>query len=265
MSVTAGESINKFKSDPVVLMEGVSKSFMVGGKPLPVLDGVSVRVSSGEFVSLIGPSGCGKSTLFNIICGLERPDGGRVVLAQNEDLRAAEVVSYMPQKDLLLPWRTVLNNVILAREVAGDDRAEARREAERLMPLFGLAGFENSYPAGLSGGMRQRAALMRTMLARREILLLDEPFGALDAITRTKMQRWLLEVWDKFRQAVFFITHDIEEALFLSDRVYVLTPRPAGVALHLEVGLPRPRRYECVTDADFLALKKQVMQALTSV
>ncbi len=255
--VTTRENINKFKSDPVVLMEGVSKSFMVGGKPLPVLDGVSVRLGAGEFVSLIGPSGCGKSTLFNIICGLERPDGGRVSLA--------DAVSYMPQKDLLLPWRTVLDNVILAREVAGDDRAEARREARELMPLFGLAGFEKSYPAGLSGGMRQRAALMRTMLARRDILLLDEPFGALDAITRTKMQRWLLEVWDRFKQAVFFITHDIEEALFLSDRVYVLTPRPAGVALHLEVGLPRPRRYECVTDADFLALKKQIMQALTSV
>lgn len=263
--MTTRESINKFKSEPVVLLEGVAKSFVVGGKPLPILDEVSVQVGEGEFVSLIGPSGCGKSTLFNIICGLERPDRGRVVLAGNENLRAVDAVSYMPQKDLLLPWRTVLDNVILAREVAGDGRVQARREAEKLMPLFGLAGFENSYPAKLSGGMRQRAALMRTMLAHRNILLLDEPFGALDAITRTKMQQWLLEVWNRFRRAVFFITHDIEETIFLSDRVYVLTPRPARVALHLNVNLPRPRRYECVTGPDFLALKKQIMQALTSV
>ena len=263
--MTTRESINKFKSDPVVLLDRVAKSFVVGGKPLPILDEVSVRVGQGEFVSLIGPSGCGKSTLFNIICGLERPDRGRVILAGNENLQAVDAVSYMPQKDLLLPWRTVLDNVILAREVAGDGRDKARREAKELMPQFGLAGFENSYPAQLSGGMRQRAALMRTMLAHRNILLLDEPFGALDAITRTKMQQWLLEVWNSFRRAVFFITHDIEEAIFLSDRIYVLTPRSARVTLHLNVNLPRPRRYECVTAPDFLALKKQIMQALTPV
>ena len=263
--MTTSESIHKFKPDPVVLIEGVAKSFVVGEKLLPILDKVSMRVGEEEFVSLIGPSGCGKSTLFNIICGLERPDRGQVVLAGNENLRAVDAVSYMPQKDLLLPWRTVLDNVILAREVAGEGGDKSRKAAEELMPLFGLAGFERSYPAELSGGMRQRAALMRTMLAHRSILLLDEPFGALDAITRTKMQKWLLEVWNKLRRAVFFITHDIEEAIFLSDRVYVLTPRPARVALHLNVTLPRPRRYECVTAPDFLMLKKEIMQALTSV
>ncbi|MCL2335896.1 MAG: ATP-binding cassette domain-containing protein, partial [Firmicutes bacterium] len=138
--VTSRERIDKIKSGAVVLTEGVSKSFMVDGQPMPVLNQVSVRVGAGEFVSLIGPSGCGKSTLFNIICGLERPDEGRVLLTENEGRRAAEVVSYMPQKDLLLPWRTLLDNVILAREVTGCDRGEAKREAKELMPLFGLAG-----------------------------------------------------------------------------------------------------------------------------
>lgn len=248
----------------IIILDGITKSYTVGGEPLLVLDGVSLRVDEGEFVSLIGPSGCGKSTLFNIICGLARPDRGRVMLAGKEDSRPGDVVSYMPQKDLLFPWRTVLDNVILAREVAGEGRDTMRKDALELMPLFGLAGFEKSYPVELSGGMRQRAALMRAMLARRQALLLDEPFGALDAITRTRMQQWLLEVWGRFRQAVFFVTHDIEEAVFLSDRVYVLTPRPARVALRLDINLPRPRRYGDITTPEFLALKKQLMEALGS-
>jgi ABC-type nitrate/sulfonate/bicarbonate transport system ATPase subunit len=172
------------------------------------------------------------------------------------------MVSYMPQKDYLLPWRTVLDNVILAREVAGVNRNEAKSEARELMPLFGLSGFEKCFPSELSGGMRQRAALMRTALARRPVWLLDEPFGALDAITRSKMQQWLLEVWNRFRQTVFFVTHDIDEALFLSDRVYVLTPRPSRVSLYLEVDLPRPRRAEILTEPSFLQLKKRVMDVL---
>lgn len=264
MPVDGPVGLNKFKSDPVIEVRDVAGSFVLDGTVLPVLDGVSARVGAGEFVSLIGPSGCGKSTLFNIICGLEQPDRGRVLLAGGEETRPGQVVSYMPQKDLLFPWRTVLDNVVLAREVAGKDRAGARREAMQLMPLFGLAGFEHSYPAELSGGMRQRAALMRAVLARRPALLLDEPFGALDAITRTRMQTWLLEVWDRFRQAVFFITHDIEEAVFLSDRVYVLTPRPAKVALHLEINLPRPRCYGDITTPGFLEYKRTIMERLNS-
>jgi len=177
-------------------------------------------------------------------------------------VRAGEAVSYMPQKDLLLPWRTVLDNVVLARRATREDSRAVKKEAMELMPLFGLSGFENSYPAELSGGMRQRAALMRTVLARRRVLLLDEPFGALDAITRNRMQQWLLQVWDNFRQAVLFVTHDIDEAIFLADRVYVLTPRPARVCLHLDIDLPRPRQVEMVTTERFLALKKQIMRAL---
>lgn len=245
-----------------IYLEGVTKSFLVNGKSLAVLDGVSLRVDEGEFVSLIGPSGCGKSTLFNIICGLTAPDRGRVLLGGREGVQAGQLVAYMPQKDLLLPWRNVLDNVILARRAVGQERAAVRREALELMPLFGLAGFENSYPAELSGGMRQRAALMRTILARRRVLLLDEPLGALDAITRTRMQQWLLKVWDQFHQAVLLVTHDIDEAIFLSDRVYVLTPRPGKVCLHLPVPLPRPREAGLLTDPAFIALKRKVMHFL---
>ncbi|AGL03082.1 ABC transporter ATP-binding protein [Desulfoscipio gibsoniae] len=245
-----------------IFLEGVAKSFLLNGTSLPVLDNVSLQVLEGEFVSLIGPSGCGKSTLFNIICGLTAPDRGRVLLGDQYGVPAGEVVAYMPQKDLLLPWRTVLDNVILARRAVGRDRIAVQHEARELMPLFGLAGFENCYPAELSGGMRQRAALMRTVLARRRVLLLDEPLGALDAITRTRMQQWLLKVWNNFKQAVLFVTHDIDEAIFLSDRVYVLTPRPARVCMHLPVRLPRPRRAELFTAPDFLALKRKIMCAL---
>ncbi|SFQ95203.1 ABC transporter ATP-binding protein [Desulfoscipio geothermicus] len=245
-----------------ILLEDVAKSYRMNGVSLPVLDGVSLQVEEKEFVSLIGPSGCGKSTLFNIICGLTEPDRGRVLLGGRAGVRAGEAVSYMPQKDLLLPWRTVLDNVVLARRATREDSRAVKKEAMELMPLFGLSGFENSYPAELSGGMRQRAALMRTVLARRRVLLLDEPFGALDAITRNRMQQWLLQVWDNFRQAVLFVTHDIDEAIFLADRVYVLTPRPARVCLHLNIDLPRPRQVEMVTTERFLALKKQIMRAL---
>lgn len=248
-----------------ILLEDVSKTFIIDGETLPTLGGVSLQVGAGEFVSLIGPSGCGKSTIFNIACGLVSPDSGRVVLDGKPGVAPAEIISYMPQKDLLLPWRNILRNVTLAREVQGADLEEAINEARQLLPLFGLQGFENSYPAELSGGMRQRAALMRTVLARREVLLLDEPFGALDAITRVNMQQWLLEVWHKFNYAVLFITHDIEEALFLSDRIYVLSPRPARVRLHLEVNLSRPRYRKMVTGESFLKLKNQVMDALEMV
>lgn len=248
---------------PEILIENIKKTFLVDNQPTPVLDGISVYVDTGEFVSLIGPSGCGKSTLFNIICGLVEPDRGKVLLGENTGARASEVASYMPQKDLLLPWRRVLDNVILAREISGEHPEEVKKEARELMTLFGLDGFENSYPAELSGGMRQRAALMRAVLAKRKVLLLDEPFGALDAITRTRMQQWLLDVWSKFKQAVFFVTHDIDEALFLSDRVYVLTPRPARVCMELKVNLPRPRRTAVLTTGRFLELKQQVMNILS--
>ncbi|HEX5503168.1 MAG TPA: ABC transporter ATP-binding protein, partial [Thermomicrobiales bacterium] len=213
-------------------------------------------------VTLIGPSGSGKSTLFNIIAGLEEPDAGTVALDGDAGARRLGRVAYMPQKDLLMPWRTVIDNVILPLEVRGVPRARARRQAAPLMSEFGLAGFERAYPAALSGGMRQRAAFLRTILAGGEALLLDEPFGALDALTRGQLQEWLLDVWQRHRRTTLFITHDVDEALFLADRVYVLTARPGRVALTAPVDLPRPRTAALLTAPAFVALKARLLAVL---
>lgn len=241
----------------------ISVSFPFRGRVVPAVRDVTLQVNDGEFVTIIGPSGCGKSTLFNVTSGLIRPDSGRVFLDGEDVTGHRGLVSYMPQKDLLFPWRTVLDNVVLGLEVQGVGRAEARRKAVELTPFFGLAGFEHNYPAALSGGMRQRAALLRTFLCRSDVMLLDEPFGALDALTRFKMQTWLLDAWERFRHSVLFITHDIDEAIFLSDRVYILTERPARVKLEVEVELPRPRPPQLVTGPAFIAMKETIMGALS--
>ena len=253
LSTTPGISID---------VAGVSKSFRVSGRIEPALREVSLSAGAGRFVTLIGPSGCGKSTLFNIVCGLMQPDAGEVRLDGRPERQRTGRLAYMPQKDLLLPWRNVLDNVILGPEIAGRPRSEARKEALALLSLFGLAGYERSYPAALSGGMKQRAAFLRAVLQARPAILLDEPFGALDALTRAGLQEWLLEVWARFGQTILFITHDVEEAVFLSDRIYVLTPRPGRVALALDVDLPRPRTRALATSAAFVRHKEQVLAAL---
>ena len=229
---------------------------------LAVLDKLSLTVEPGEFVSLIGPSGCGKSTLFNILAGLERADSGELRLGDAPLVVQARQFAYMPQRDALLPWRTILDNAILGLELQGTAKKEARDEARSLFAAFGLSGFEQSYPFELSGGMRQRAALLRTVLTRRPILLLDEPFGALDALTRASLQQWLLDLQSRLRRTILFITHDVEEALLLSDRLYVLSQRPASVVLTLPVTLPRPRSVESVTTPPFVALKANLLTAL---
>ena len=256
--MTNGQSTPKIR----VQAQGLGKSFATKRGPIEALRGVNLTVRDGEFVSVIGPSGCGKSTLFNIMSGVVLPDEGRLLI--DGDPRHGEVghVGYMPQKDLLLPWRTVLDNVILGMEVSGTSRAEARREARGLMSGFGLAGFESSYPYELSGGMRQRAAFLRTVLFRRDILLLDEPFGALDALTRTAMHEWLLEVWGKLGQTILFVTHDVEEAVLLSDRVYVMTARPGRIKAEVTIDLPRPRSYRLIVDPRFLDHKVGLLDAL---
>lgn len=246
---------------PLVSLRHVSKAFRVlartqggqntspptpegrarGPRIVPVLVDVSLSVARDEFVTLIGPSGSGKSTLLNIICGLMQPDEGEILLHGRVTTDRIGRVGYMPQRDLLLPWRSVLDNVLLGPEVMGRDVDEARREAIELLPLFGLDGFADHYPATLSGGMRQRAALLRTFLCRQEIVLLDEPFGALDALTRRTMRRWLLGVWGRFRQAVILVTHDVDEAIALSDRVYVFSARPGRIVDEVPIDLPRPR------------------------
>jgi ABC-type nitrate/sulfonate/bicarbonate transport system ATPase subunit len=238
----------------------LTKRFWHDGRWLEVLAGVSLRVAPREFVTVVGPSGCGKSTVCNIVAGLVPPDGGTVTILDNAPAAAvAGRVAYMQQKDLLLPWRTVLDNAILGLEIQGTARAAARLEARAMLRRFGLDGFERAYPAALSGGMRQRVALVRTLLCRRDLLVLDEPFGALDAMTRAAMQGYLLRLREEFGRTVLLITHDVEEAVLLSDRVYVMTARPGRIRAERRVELPRHRRS---TDADVVAAKAGVLQLL---
>ena len=247
---------------PKIELDGVGQDFTLHGHPLPVLRDVDLRVHEGEFVSIIGPSGCGKSTLLNVIAGLEEPSVGRILMYGRQVARRLGTVGYMHQKDLLLPWRSVLDNALLGPELMGSPRSQAQSAAMELMGPFGLEGFEKSYPAQLSGGMRQRVAFLRTVLADQDVILLDEPFGALDALTRAGMQEWLLGLWESWSKTVVLVTHDVEEAVLLSDRVYVLTPRPGRVRVEFTVDLPRPRRYEMVTEAAFVEIKARALAAL---
>jgi ABC-type nitrate/sulfonate/bicarbonate transport system ATPase subunit len=211
-------------------------------------------------MAVVGPSGCGKSTLLELMAGLQEPDEGVVSVAGASDAAARRsACAYMPQRDLLLPWRDALSNAALALEAQGVPRGEARRRAEPLFERFGLAEFERARPAELSGGMRQRVAFLRTLLPGRDVLLLDEPFGALDSITRAAMQRWLADALAQEPRTVLLVTHDVEEALFLADRVAVLSPRPGRVVAELDVGLSRPRD---VTSPEFGALKRRALEAL---
>lgn len=246
----------KREADKVVL-RGLYKNYGL----LPVLQDINLQVAPGEFVTLIGPSGCGKSTIFNILAGLEQADRGEVCL-DGRTVSGTGQVAFMPQRDALLPWRTILDNVVLGLELRGIPKKEARSRALGQFETFGLKGFEQNYPFELSGGMRQRAALLRTVLMEREVLLLDEPFGALDALTRASLQEWLLKLQSQMQRTILFITHDVEEAVLLSDRVYVLTPRPASVQLVQEISLSRPRPAEIVTTPEFVALKAKLLAAL---
>jgi NitT/TauT family transport system ATP-binding protein len=242
--------------------EDLAKTFRGREGEVAALDGVDLEIGDGEFVSIVGPSGCGKSTLFNILAGLLLPSGGRIELDGRAPDGLLGRIGYMPQKDLLMPWRTVLDNVTLGLEMQSVGRREARGRAVEQLGRFGLAGFERRWPASLSGGMRQRAALLRTFLAGREVMLLDEPFGALDALTRQEMQEWLLELWQIDRKTILFVTHDVEEAVYLSDRVYVMSGRPGRMRMCVEVDLPRPRTLETITTPEFVALKQRLLVPL---
>jgi ABC-type nitrate/sulfonate/bicarbonate transport system ATPase subunit len=253
-------------------VESVGKAFPSGkgggslgadGDGVQVLAGVDMEVGAGELVSIVGPSGCGKSTLLNIVAGLDPPSSGRILLEGRERHELLGSVGYMPQQDLLMPWRTVLDNTILGLEMAGVGRREARDRARAQIARFGLAGFEDAWPSQISGGMRQRAALLRTFLPGNDLVLLDEPFVALDALTRQAMQQWLLDIWQEQGSTILFVTHDVEEALFLSDRVYVMSGRPGRMELSLEVDMARPRRLEQTTlDPHFIEMKRRLMEPL---
>ena len=223
---------------------------------------VTLAVPSGSFVSLIGPSGCGKSTIFNIAAGLQEPSQGRVLIDGVDATGTIGRVGYMLQKDLLLPWRMLIDNIILGMEIQGVPLRQARDKALPLLRRYGLAGFEHAYPSALSGGMRQRAALLRTLLFDTDVILLDEPFGALDAQTKLQMQEWLLALWSDFGKTVIFVTHDVEEAIFLSDEVHVMGTRPGRIIETIEVALPRPRIRTSALAPEFLIIKERCLELL---
>ena len=243
-------------------VQGVSKRFDTGDRAVSAIEDVSFDVPRGAFVSILGPSGCGKSTLFNIIAGLLSPSGGDVLLEGASIVDRAGQVGYMLQKDLLLPWRSIEDNITLGQTLRGVKRSCARACAAPLIDRCGLRGFEKKKPHQLSGGMRQRAALLRTLLTGKEVLLLDEPFGALDAITRLQLQMTLIDFWQDMRKTILFVTHDVEEALLLSDEILVLTERPGRLRARLPVTLSRPRTPEMLSSPELMALKARLMQLL---
>lgn len=242
----------------------VSAEYVEQGETLLALDDISFEIADGEFVALIGPSGSGKSTMLDIISGLFPETAGTVALSGMDEpftLRPGRS-AYMRQRDLLLPWRDALDNACLALEVHGHPRSEARSMAAARFPEFGLAGFEHAWPSQLSGGMRQRVAFLRTMLAERPLLLLDEPFGALDALNRLALQTWLMDRLAREPRSVLLVTHDIDEAVFLADRVIVLSSRP-GRIVHIEpIDLPRPRQRTMLTSDTFFRHRSHLAAAL---
>jgi ABC-type nitrate/sulfonate/bicarbonate transport system ATPase subunit len=249
---------------PRLELENIVSTYEERGQRLVALDGLSLTVGEAEFVALVGPSGSGKSTLLDIVAGLMTQDSGTVRL--NGELTTAGQrlgrSAYMQQRDLLLPWRTATGNAALGLEATGLSRSESEQRAAAELWRFGLDGFGNAYPAQLSGGMRQRAALLRTVLPHKDLVLFDEPFGALDALTRSDLQAWLAGLWEQERSSVLLVTHDVEEAVFLADRVIVLTPRPGRVALELAVSLPRPRTRAMIASSEFIRDRATLLQAL---
>ncbi|MCA0972011.1 ABC transporter ATP-binding protein [Halobacillus litoralis] len=232
-------------------IHGISKAF----RHNQVLSDLSFHVKEKEFVSILGPSGSGKSTLFHLIGGLYEPDAGDIVLDAESIKGRKGSISYMPQSPSLLPWRTLRENVVLGAEVQGEiDKSKA----EAMIQKAGLGGFEHAYPHELSGGMQQRASFIRSLLSPQSLICLDEPFSALDEFTRLEMQKWLLDTWSEHQRSILFITHNIEEALFLSDRIILLTDRPATVQQEFDVPFSRPRDPSIVLTEEFLKMKQKV-------
>lgn len=221
-----------------------------------ILNDININLKEGEFVSLLGPSGSGKSTIFNIISDLIKPDEGEVLID------AESKVSYMPQKDLLLPWKKIIDNVSIPLIIRGYSKKDARNKVKDYFKTFSIDGYEYKYPSQLSGGMRQRAAFMRTYINSKDIMLLDEPFGGLDAITKSNMHKWLLNVLEKFNTSVLFITHDVEEAILLSDRIYILSDKPATVKEEIVVDIDKKRSKDIVTSKRFNEIKKYVLDIM---
>lgn len=237
-------------------------NFAYPGETEKILEGLSFQVQDGEFISILGASGGGKSTLFRLLNGLETIQGGSIEIDGKNIRDLKNYCSYMPQKDLLFPWRTVEQNVMLPMEIAGVDKAKRKEECARMLRRVELSEYAKKYPRDLSGGMRQRVSFARTLCAGADLLLLDEPFSALDSITRITLQEWLLRQWGKFSRTVLFITHDVEEAIFLSQKIYVITERPIRSLEQIEVPLPYPRSREMLLQPEIMRLKEELIHAL---
>ncbi|MBI3961225.1 MAG: ABC transporter ATP-binding protein [Deinococcus sp.] len=246
-----------------ISIRGVDLVYTGQGEPVPALSQVDLEVAESEFVSLIGPSGCGKSTLLRLVADLLPPTRGAVLIGGRpaSETRRERRIGLVFQEPALMPWRRVMANVTLPLEIVGQ-RSGQREVAKRLLRLVGLEGFERLYPAQLSGGMRQRVAIARALTADPVVLLMDEPFGALDEITRDRMNTELLKIWQETGKTILFVTHSLAEAVYLSDRVAVLTPRPGRIRTVINITLPRPRQPEIKQSEEFFALENQVLRAL---
>ncbi|MDC4239755.1 ABC transporter ATP-binding protein [Clostridium tertium] len=233
-----------------IVLKNISKFF----DDMEILRDINIEVKEGELVSILGPSGSGKSTIFNILTNLINSDRGEVEV--NGDL------SYMYQKDMMVPWKKVIDNIGIPIIFKGNSKKNAREEVKKHIDEFGLNGFEYKYPSQLSGGMKQRANFLKTYLTSNDIMLLDEPFGALDSITRRKMQKWLLDLTKEINSTILLITHDIEEAILLSNRIYIISEKPAIIKGEIKVNLPKERNEDIVTSDKFVAIKKEVLELM---
>jgi putative hydroxymethylpyrimidine transport system ATP-binding protein len=239
-------------------IKDLSYAFKGEGSSNAIFNRICLEVKPGEFVSIIGASGSGKSTLFKLITGLLEPDQGEILFDGRQSGQRLGRVGYMPQKDLLLPWRTVLENVLLPLEVKKEQKQPRIPEIREWLARFGLAEFEKAYPHELSGGMKQRVAFLRTLMTGKDLLLLDEPFGALDSLTKRNMHSWLLGLWGELQKTVLFVTHDLEEAILLSDRIYLLPGAGKHLIQEVKVNLPRPRKSELIYQSEFNAMRKEL-------
>lgn len=235
----------KYKNDSKLLMEDLN-----------------FHVDKGEFISIIGPSGCGKSSIFRLISGLESVSSGEIFINNNNINSLKGYIGYMPQRDLLIPWRTILENACLPLEIRSRNQKEAKEEAEKFLEKFGLSEYKNKYPRDLSGGMRQRVSFIRTLLTGSEIMILDEPFSALDAITKISMQEWLLAQWSTLKKTILFITHDVEEALFLSSKIFVISEKPIIKLKEIAVPVGYPRDRRMLSRPEILNIKEELVNEL---
>lgn len=250
------------KAGPILVADEITMTFQGQQGALEALESVSLQVDAGEFLCIVGSSGCGKSTLLRVLGGLVRPTSGEVYVEGELLTAPRRQIGFVFQKANLMPWRTVLRNITLPLEIQGLKAEQTGRQAKELLRLVGLKGFENAYPHELSGGMEQRVVIARALIHDPAILLLDEPFGALDALTREQMNLELLRIWEAKRKTVVMVTHSIQEAIFLADRILVMSSRPGHIEASFPVPLPRPRRLEMLYSPEFGALSKRVRQAI---